>query len=453
MIERAKPRVRHDGIDMTQGKPWRGLLSFCTPLLLGNLLQQMYNTVDAMVVGRFVGADALAAVGTSGPIIHLMIALFTGLSAGTSILISQAFGAKDHGRLSRTVHTAITLALICSALVTAVGCVLAGNILRLLNTPGEVFSMARGYMIVTFVGVAPLMSFNLLNAVLHGTGDAKSPLWILLVCCAINTVLDLVFVAVFGWGVQGAAWATVIGHCCSVVFGLRRVNETSGALRIRWSQLRVDMESARQIVRVGLPAGAQNALTSVGNILVQGVINGFGPVVMAANIAVIKVDSFCTMPIMTFGTATTIYVGQNVGAGKCERIHQGVKAALSMSVALSALISVLLFFFGATPLALFTTDPSVIQAGMDKFHRVAPFYSCIAIFAVLGGASRGQGRTLVPMLIGVITMFLGRVPVAYLLSRVLGANGIHWSLSVQWLLEAICIAIYTAALSHRTRQR
>ncbi|MDL2233497.1 MATE family efflux transporter, partial [Ruminococcaceae bacterium OttesenSCG-928-L11] len=430
-------------VDMTEGKPLVQILRFCVPLLLGNILQQLYNTVDSMVVGRFISSDALAAVGTSGPVINLMIAIFMGLSAGTGILISQAYGAKDFVLLQRIIHTITVLTVAVGAAVSLLGIVLTPQILTWLATPPEVMDAARTYMTITFLGILTLMLYNLINAVLQGTGDSRSPFLILLTCCCINIVLDLLFVIAFGWGVAGVAWATMIAQGCSVLFGVIRVNSGDAPFRLQLKLSGVDREIAASICRLGIPAGMQNGLTSIGNILVQGVINSFGPVIMAANIAVIKVDSLCIMPIMTFGTAVTVYVGQNVGAGNHSRIREGVKVTLILSVVVSLVISLILVLFGDIPLALFTREQAVIQAGMDKFYRVAPFYFCIGVFGVLSGMLRGQGHTIAPMLIGVATMFAGRVPVAFLLPRLIGANGIHWSLSVQWGLEALIIVLYT----------
>ncbi len=425
---------------MTSGSPAKQILLFSIPLLLGNILQQLYNTVDSMVVGNFVGSGALAAVGTSAPVIRLMIAFFMGISAGTGIVVSQAFGAKDFDRLQTVSHTIVTVTLLLGALISAAGAALAPIILRLLNTPEAVFAIARSYMIITCTGILPVMMFNVINGILQGMGDAGTPFLILLVSSFINIVLDLLFVIAFHWDVAGVAWATVIAQTAAVAFGLHRLNRSQAHLSFR--HLQISKAEIQKILHLGIPSGTQNVLQSVGNIIVQGVINGFGPVIMAANIAVIKVDSFCTMPMMTFATAITVYVGQNAGAGRYDRIRAGTRAALCMSVGVSAVISAVLYFFGSYPLRLFTNEAAVVQAGMDKFHIVAPFYFCIAVFGVLAGVIRGNGQTVVPMVVGVATMFIGRVPVSYFLSRQIGANGVHWSLSVQWVLEAAVILIY-----------
>lgn len=443
----------HAGIDMVTSAPWRQIVLFSIPLLFGNVLQQLYNTVDSMVVGNLIGSAALAAVGTSAPMIRLLIALFMGVSAGGSIVISQAFGAGEEKRLRVVAHTVIALALLFGVLIAVIGYALSPALLTLMNTPPDVFDMALSYMRVTFLGILSVLLFNVLNGILQGVGDAKSPLYILLVCSVVNVALDLLFVAAFGWGVAGVAWATVIAQVLSAWFGILRVNRRRGALHLSPRHLTLDRAEIRTILRLGVPAGVQNALMSVGNILVQGVINGFGAVIMAANIAVIKVDSFCTMPMMTFATATTVFVGQNMGAGRQDRVRAGTRAALLMSVGLSLAISALLALFGRPLLRLFTQEMAVVEAGMDKIYIIAPFYFCIAVFGVLSGTIRGTGQSVVPMAVGVLTMFIGRVPVAYLLSQRIGANGVHWSLSVQWAAEALIISLYYLLYYRRRLQR
>lgn len=443
--EESKPKGQsavRGGIDMTVGSPARQIIRFCLPLLLGNVLQQLYNTVDSMVVGRFVGSNALAAVGASGPVLMLMIGFFMGISAGASILVSQSFGAHNFVQLRKIIHTVISLTVMVSIVISVAGVALTPWILRLLNTPAEVMELAVTYMTVTFIGILSLTLYNLLNSIFHGIGDAKSPFIILAVCSVLNIILDLVFVLVFDWGVAGVAWATVFAQCCSVVFGFIKIYRTEKVLRISLRELNPSADAIRQVIKIGIPTGAQNALSSIGNIFVSSLLNSFGAIIMAANVAVIKVDSFCTMPAMAFGTAITVFVGQNMGAGKPERIKKGLRSTLCMSVAISLFISILLLLFGNYPLMLFTKDTAVVQAGMDKFYRVAPFYFCLAVFNVYAGAVRGQGRAVAPMIIGVVTMFVGRVPVAYFFSQMIGANGIHWSLSVQWLLEAVVIVIF-----------
>lgn len=429
-------------MDMTSGSPFRGILLFSIPLLLGNILQQLYNTVDSIVVGNFIGSGALAAVGASGPIIQLMISFFLGLSVGAGVLISQAYGAKNMEKLQQTVDTVVTVIIGVALVIAVVGNILTPVLLRLLNTPEDIFEAAAVYMRITFSGIIFLMLFNVFNGILQGIGDPISPFLFLVISCGVNIVLDLVFVAVFQWGVSGVAWATLIAQACSVVFGFFRINRPFTGLHLNVHSLHVYMETFKEILRLGIPSGFQNSLSAIGNLIVSALLNSFGSVIIAANVAVIKIDSFCTMPMMTFGTAITVFVGQNIGAGRPDRIRSGVKSTLMISCSISAVISTLLFFFGDIPLRMFTGEAEVVAAGMDKFRIVAPFYFMMALFGIFSGVIRGCGQTFVPMLVSVLSMFLGRVPVAYLLSSHLGANGIHWSLSVCWTLEAVVMGLY-----------
>lgn len=434
--------ARRGGVDMVQGSIVKSIVQFAVPLLFGNILQQMYNTVDSVVVGNLVGSVALAAVGTSGPIIHLMIAFFMGVSSGASIVVSRAIGCGDIDHVNRSVHTILTLAILSGVLLGSVGLAITPYLLKWLNTPADVFIMASEYMRISFFGVVTVMLFNVVNGVLQGMGDAKTPLYILLICSVMNIMLDLLFVAVLNMSVGGAAWATVISQAMSVLFGLMCLHRREDGVKIQLREVRLHSEEIGAILKLGLPTGLQNSLQSVGNILVQSVINSFGAVIMAANVAVIKLDSFCTMPMMTFTTAVTIFVGQNVGAKRTDRVMRGIRTALLLSITMSLAISILLVFEGPVLLQLFTQESNVVQAGMDKIYIIAPFYFCMGVYGIISGVIRGSGQAVVPMLIGITTMFLGRVPVAFLLSKWIGPNGIHWSLSIQWGVEALIITLY-----------
>lgn len=439
----SKPaRLNRGSIDMTLGNPMMQILRFSIPLLLGNILQQLYNTVDSMVVGNFVGSGALAAVGASGPVINLLVSFFLGISVGTGIVISQAYGAKDFERLQKAVGTVITVTILVALVLMAAGIPLSQLLLRLVNTPEDIMAESTVYMQITFGGIIFLMLFNVLSGIFQGIGDSISPFIFLVISCGINILLDLLFVIAFDWGVAGVAWATLFAQLCSVVFGLFRINRTDAPIHLYLKDLRISKELLKVILRLGIPSGFQNSLSAIGNIIVQTMLNSFGTVIIAANIAVIKIDSFCTMPMMTFGSAIAVYAGQNMGAAKPGRIKEGVRTTLIVSTAISILISAFLFFFGELPLQLFTRESAVVQAGMDKFRIVAPFYMMMGFFGILSGVVRGCGHTTAPMLIGILSMFLGRVPVAMLLSSRIGANGIHWSLSVCWTLEALVMIFY-----------
>lgn len=429
-------------VDLTTGSPLKKILIFSVPLLMGNILQQLYNTADSIIVGNFVGSGALAAVGSSGPVINLLISFFLGLSAGTSVLISQAYGGKSRSDLSKIAGTVTSLILLIAVAISIIGILLTPILLNLLNTPSDIFQAAVVYMRITFGGTIFLMLYNVFTGILQGVGDSFSPFIFLIISCGINIILDIVFVAAFQWGVAGAAWATMIAQMVSVVFGFFRINQSKTGIALTLTTLRMNRKILGEILRLGIPIGIQNSLSSIGNLIVQALLNGFGSTIIAANTAVIKVDSFCTMPMSTFGTAITVFVAQNLGNKNTQRIQEGVRQTLWVSCSVSAAISAFLFFFGSYPLRLFTSESAVVAAGMDKFHIVAPFYIMMALFNIYSGVIRGCGKTFIPMLVSILSMFLGRVPAALLLSSQLGANGIHWSLSVCWTLEALAMGIY-----------
>lgn len=309
-----KKKGSHRGIDMTVGNPMEKIIQFSVPLLLGNILQQLYNTVDSIVVGQYIGSGALAAVGASGPVINLLVSFFLGLSVGTGIVISQAFGAKDLDKLRAATGTVCTATVLTGLFLMAAGIPASPLLLRLVNTPEGIMDQSVTYMRITFGGVLFLMLFNMFNGIFQGVGDSVSPFLFLAVSCAINIVLDLVFVARLGWGVAGVAWATLLAQLCSVAFASFWLARPASPIHIGPRDLIMSPPLLKEVIRLGIPSGFQNSLSSIGNIIVQTVLNGFGTTVIAANIAVIKIDSFCTMPMMTFGSAISVFAGQNTGA-------------------------------------------------------------------------------------------------------------------------------------------
>ena len=332
--------------------------------------------------------------------------------------------------------------MIIGIVIGVVGVLIAPWLLQLLRTPDDVFSMACDYMSISLAGIVSVMLFNVINGILQGVGDAKTPLLILIICSLLNAALDLLFVIAFKMTADGVALATVLAQLLSVLFGVLRINRSQLNIRLSVSKLRMHRGEIRDVVRLGLPTGIQHSLDSIGNLLVQGAINSFGSVIMAANIAVIKLDSFCTMPMMTFATAITVFVGQNVGAKRLDRVHDGVRVATTLSLGLSIVTSLMLVTCGSEMLRLFTQDAVIVSAGMDKIHILAPFYCFMGLWVVFSGVVRGSGESMAPMLIGVLCMFLVRVPLALLLPARIGANGIHWSLALAWAAEAICMMLY-----------
>ncbi len=429
--------------DMTVGAPWRVILRFSIPLLLGNLFQQMYNTVDAAVVGRFVGSGALAAVGTSGPIINLMVGLFLGFSVGAGILISQAFGAGDERKIRRSINTAMFLSLVTGLGVTVIGIAGTPWLLRALNTPPDVYGMACDYLWVIFFGVTISMYYNMAAAILRALGDSWTPLIALGIASACNVALDLFFVLVLRMGVAGVAWATITAQLVSVLFSVRRMRRMAAYTRISRQFLRPDGGMIGGMLKLGLPAAVQQTAFSLGMLLIQSVINDFGEYVMAAYVAVMKVDALCILPITTLGLAMTNYTGQNLGAGQLKRIEQGARQGLALSLAITVSLSTLLFFFGRYPLMLFTDEQALLTESAYLLRILCPFYWTLAIVDLLAGVMRGAGNTVVPMINALFCLCLIRIPLLYgMIALLHSADALYWSMVASWFCGAVFIVTY-----------
>lgn len=431
--------------DMTQGNPATRLIEFSVPLLIGNLAQQLYNTVDSIVVGKYVGDTALAAVGASGPILNLLLVLFMGISTGAGIMVSQYFGAKQREKLSFTVGTTITLTLLSSIFIMIIGPLLTHPMMSLLKTPEAVYFKACDYLTVILVGIAGLAYYNIIAGVLRGLGDSVMPLIFLVIACGINIVLDLLFVAVFQWGVLGVAWATVIAQAVSAVLCIIRLSRMTDILDVNIHTLKPHKELAFQLVKLGLPAGLSQAIFSMAAIVVQSLTNSFGTSVIACSTVVMRVDGFAMMPNFTFGIAMTTFAGQNIGAGKLDRVERGVKDGMRLGVAVSVLLTLAILFFGKTLMGMFTNTAELITLGVHMMRILAVGYIAMAVTQILSGIMRGAGDTMTPMWISVITTVIIRVPIAYALAYLTRSeaqpdgspDSLYISLLISWVLGAV----------------
>ena len=429
--------------DMTVGTPWKVILKFAVPLLLGNLFQQMYNTVDAAVVGRYMGSEALAAVGTSGPIINLMVGLFIGFSVGAGILISQFFGAKNEHAIRRAINTAWFLTLVTGLAVTVLGIKATPWILRLLHTPEDIYPMACSYLWVIFLGVTVSMYYNMAASVLRALGDSWTPLLALGIASICNIVLDLFFVVVLKGGVASVAWATITAQLISVVFSAWRMNRIQNYTRITSDSLHPDRHMIVEMMKTGLPAAVQQTAFSLGMILIQTVINDFGKYVMAAYVVVMKVDALCILPITTLGLAMTSYSGQNIGAGRIKRVEQGTRQGIILSMSITLCLSVLLFFAGRYPLMLFTDETALIQESTHLLRILCPFYWMLSVIDVLAGVMRGAGNTVIPMLNSLICQCFIRIPLLFFLIRIFQTSDVlYWSMVIGWACGFLFITAY-----------
>ena len=398
--------------DMTSGPPWKRIMEFTVPMLIGNLAQQLYNTADSIVVGHYVGDNALAAVGSAGPILNLLLALFVGVSTGAGIVISQNYGAGKRDKLSESIGNCVTLAAISSGVTMLIGLPVTTPLLRLLETPASIIDWSSDYLHIIFWGVAGCAFYNILSGILRGLGDSVSALAFLLLSTMLNIGLDIWFVAGFQMGVAGVALATVLAQGISAVMCFWKLLRMRDVFDFTLDSLRLRRDSALRIVRIGVPSGITQAIMSVAMLVVQSLTNSMGEVVIACNVIIMRVDGFAMMPNMSFGQAMSVYTGQNVGAGKFDRVNQGLKQGGLMAVGFASAVTVCLLLFGKYMFALFTDTPELIDLANRMMRILAAGYIAIAISQVLGGIMRGAGDTVTPMWISLFTTIVLRVPSA-----------------------------------------
>lgn len=431
--------------DMTQGKPLSCLIQFAIPLLIGNIAQQMYNTVDSIVVGQYIGDQALAAVGAGGPILNLFLVLFMGISTGAGIMVSQYFGARQRESLSKTVGTTITLSLLSSLLIMVLGPIITPPFMTALDTPSDIYDMSCSYLTIIFLGIMGLTFYNILSGVLRGLGDSFMPLVYLVIACILNIVLDILFVAQFKMGVPGVAWATVIAQFVSAVLCLIRLARMKEILTLNFKMLKPESAFCWRLVKLGLPSGLAQAIFSMAAIVVQSLTNSFGTSVIACSIVVMRVDGFAMMPNFTFGMAMTTFSGQNVGAGKIHRVEEGTREGMKAGIITSAFLTMMLLFFGVYLMRMFTDTPDVVTLGVHMMRILAVGYIAMAVTQILSGVMRGAGDTVTPMWISFLTTVVIRVPLAYGIAYftrseelpVGSPDSLYISLLISWIIGAV----------------
>lgn len=437
---------------MTLGAPWKRLLEFSVPMLIGNIAQQLYNTADSVIVGIYVGDNALAAVGSASPILNLLLALFVGIATGAGIVISQAFGARDRAGLSKNIGNCISLAAIASVVVMIVGPLITMPMLELLSTPASIIDWCADYLKIYFFGIAGFFFYNILSGILRGLGDSVSALGFLLLAAALNVVLDLVFVANFGMGVPGVSLATVIAQAISAIFCYIKLMKMSDVFDLNRSTIRLEKKVALRIIQIGIPSGITQAIMSMANMVVQSLTNSMGEMVIAANVMIMRVDGFAMMPNFSFGQAMSVYSGQNVGAQKFDRLKSGTKQGMLIAVGTSACITAILMVLKDLLFGIFTTTPALIELSGQMMTIMALGYVGVAVTQVLGGVMRGAGDTVTPMWVSIISTIVLRVPIAYVLAGLtkseLWPNGHPFSLSasllISWSLGAVISAVVYA---------
>lgn len=429
---------------ITEGVIWKQLLLFFFPILFGTFFQQLYNTTDAVVVGNFVGTEALAAVGgPASTIINLLVGFFVGLSSGAGVVISQYFGSNSHDKLRFAVHTAMALSVIGGAGMMVLGIATASAALSLLNTPADIMGDSVLYMRIYFLGMIPSMIYNMGAGILRAIGDSKRPLYFLIASCIINIFLDLFFVVVLGLGVLGVGVATVLSQVVSAAMTLFVLLRTKESYQVRIPEIRIHQKYLSTILRIGLPAGLQSAMYSISNLVIQAAINGFGTDTVAAWTAYGKVDSFFWMIMTAYATAITTFAGQNFGAGRIDRVKKSVRVCLLMAAVTSVVFSFIVVGGGPVILRLFTQDADVIDICMGMIRVVSPAYITYICIEILSGACRGCGDALIPMILTCFGVCVLRILWVTLVSIVSpGISQIVFSYPLTWTITSILFIIY-----------
>ena len=397
--------------DMTLGSPWKRIMEFSIPMLIGNLAQQLYNTADSIIVGQYVGDLALAAVGSAMPILNLLLALFVGISTGAGIVVSQSFGARDRKGLTEAIGNCISMSFIASAAIMVIGPLITMPMLQLLGTPESIIYDCRDYLNIYFLGIIGFFFYNMLSGILRGLGDSVSALGFLLLAAALNVVLDLLFVK--DMGVAGVALATIISQAISAVFCYIKLARMQDLFDLGLKGMKLLPNVAGRILQIGIPSGVTQAIMATAGMVVLNLTNAMGETVIACNVVVMRVDGFAMMPNFTFGQAMSVYTGQNVGAGKFDRVHKGTKQGSIIAFIFSAAITFSLLFLGKYLFALFTDTPELIDLACRMIRLMAVGYICVSVTQVLGGVMRGAGDTVSPMWISMISTIAIRIPVAY----------------------------------------
>lgn len=435
---------------MTEGTPWKSILIFTLPMIIGNIAQQLYSTVDSIIVGKYIGDNALAAVGSAAPILNMLLVLFIGISAGASIMVSQYFGAKNRKSLSYAIGNCITITAIACLIVIIIAAPLIKPILGWLNTPDSIIDGCADYLLISLFGIAGLAYYNILSGVIRGLGDSFSALLYLLVATVINIVLDIYFVAGLNMGIGGVALATVIAQMISSILCVIKLARMDESFDFGIKYLRPKAQFMKTIIKLGLPSGVTQAILSSAMIVVQSLTNQFGEQFIAANVVIMRVDGFAMMPNFSFGAALTTYAGQNVGAGLYDRVIKGAKQGTLLAVGCSALITGIILLFGKGLMGVFTDTKELVDMSYYLMKILAVGYIAMAVTQSLVGIMRGAGDTVTPMVISFITTVVIRVPIAYGISYLTRTpelpvgrcECIQISLLATWIIGAILNFIF-----------
>jgi len=441
--------------DLTTGSEGRNILRFALPMLVGNMFQQLYTFVDQIIVGRFLGTGALASVGASFPVIFTLIALIIGMATGGTIVISQFFGAKDFNRVKRAIDTLFIVMAVFAVIMTVVGVTFSRQIFHLMKLPEELIPTANAYFSIYVSGLVVFFGYNGVAAVLRGLGDSTTPLYFLILATLLNIGLDLLFIVKLGMGIEGAALATIIAQGIAFIVAVVYLNRNHELIQFSIKEFSFDWEIFKQSLRIGLPTGLQQTFVALGMVTLMGIVNGFGTNVVAAYTAASRLDSLAIIPSMVYSQALATFVGQNIGAGKIDRVRKGLHRTLLMASATSIAITLLVIVFKYPLMGLFTREQVVIDTGGQYLTIVTSFYLLFTGMFIYGGVMRGAGDTLIPMFLTLFSLWIIRIPAAFLLSKDnleflgmtlhgggLGEAGIWWSIPAGWAFGLLLSFLY-----------
>ncbi len=429
-------------IDFTTGKIGKQIFAFALPMLIGQMFQQLYTFVDQIIVGNYLGKEALAAVGASFPIIFTLIAFVIGIASGSTIVISQYFGAKDIFKVKRAIDTTFIVLAIAAVILTVIGLTFSEDIFKLMKLPDELMSEASSYLNIYIAGLVLFFGFNGVAAVLRGLGDSKTPLYFLILSTVLNIGLDLLFIVVWDWGIEGAAYATLIAQGTSFFVSVFYLNKHHKLIKFNLREFSFDRGIFIQSLRIGLPTGFQHTFVALGMMALMGIVNTFGTDVVAAYTAAGRLDALAVIPAMVFAQALSTFVGQNMGAGNITRVKQGMWRTLLMTFVVSAVMTAIVIVFKYPLMGMFTEDTEVIRIGGEYLTIVTSFYLIFTTMFIFAAVMRGAGDTLIPMFITLFALWLIRIPAAVILSKHMGEDGIWWSIPIGWSIGMVLTIIY-----------
>ena len=418
--------------DFTKGSEARHIFYFAIPILLSSLFQQLYSIIDSIFIGHYVGKEGLAAVGASFPVIFAVISFVIGIGSGSTVVISQYFGAKNFKAVKRAIDTLYIFMFFASIALSIVGVLFAEDIFNLISLPKDVIPQAVTYLRIYMSGNVMFFGFAGTNAILRGLGDSKTPLYFTIISTFINILLDWIFISIMGWGVAGAAWATIIAQGGAFVTGIIYLNRTHDLLTLYINKIKFDTVIFKKSLKIGLPTGFQQTFVAFGMIALFGIVNPFGTDTVAAYSIAMRIDSIPAMLAMAFSAAVAPFVGQNIGASRPDRVKVGFWVTMLMSSVLTLIITTVYVIFPEEIVKAFTTDAAVIEIGVEYLHIVAPFYIIFSIMFVVNGTLRGAGATIIPMFITLFALWFIRIPASYLMANELGREGVWWGVPIGW---------------------